>query len=224
MEGFAYPRRLNPLWKGLPKERKNQASYLRHYTVWTFFLLFITLCFIGWSWEVALHFMQTGEFANRGTLHGPWLPIYGMGGLIVMILCSRFRKKPVAEFITAIVLCGILEYCSGWFLEAKYHQRWWSYDGYFLNLHGRICAEGLLVFGVGCCAVVYLLAPAFDHMISGIKKEVLIGLCLVLGIAYGTDVLYSGKHPNMAEGAVEREAESEADSEAEKMISDMGAA
>ena len=52
----------------------------------------------------------------------------------------------------------------------------------------------------------------------------LIGLCLVLGIAYGTDVLYSGKHPNMAEGAVEREAESEADSEAEKMISDMGAA
>ena len=168
--------------------------------------------------------MQTGEFANRGTLHGPWLPIYGMGGLIVMILCSRFRKYPVTEFITAIVLCGILEYCSGWFLEAKYHQRWWSYDGYFLNLHGRICAEGLLVFGVGCCAVVYLLAPAFDHMISGIKKEVLIGLCLVLGIAYGTDVLYSGKHPNMAEGAVEREAESEADSEAEKMISDMGAA
>ena len=32
--------------------------------------------------------------------------------------------------------------------------RWWDYTGYFLNLHGRICAEGLLVFGIGGMAIV----------------------------------------------------------------------
>jgi uncharacterized membrane protein len=166
-------------------------------------ILFIAFCFAGWSWEVALHLIQTGQFANRGTLHGPWLPIYGTGGVLVLILCSRFRKQPVLEFFTAILLCGILEYTSGWYLETRYHQRWWSYDGYFLNLHGRICAEGLLVFGVGCCVVVYLIAPIFDYILSRAKTSVLIGTALVLAVVFNTDVIYSSAHPNMAEGAIE---------------------
>lgn len=213
MQGDAYPQRLSPLIDKKKEVRKGQFSYIRYYTVWVLILLFIGFCFIGWSWEVALHFMQTGEFANRGTLHGPWLPIYGSGGIVVMTLCSRFRKNPVAEFFSAIVLCGFLEYTSGWYLEMKYHQRWWSYDGYFLNLHGRICAEGLLVFGVGCCAVVYLIAPVFDHLISRVRQRILIVICAVLGAFYLTDVVYSGSHPNMAEGAIEVSAEDAAQPE-----------
>ena len=209
MQGLSYPQRLSPLWENRRASGQGNFSFIRSYTVWTLILLFISFCFIGWSWEVALHFMQTGQFANRGTLHGPWLPIYGSGGIIVLLLCSRFRKNPVAEFITAIVLCGVLEYVSAWSLEMKYHQRWWSYDGYFLNLHGRICAEGLLVFGVGCCAVVYFVAPAFDHMISKLNQKVIVALCVILGALYATDVIYSMGHPNMAEGAVESAAETE---------------
>ena len=105
--------------------------------------------------------------------------------------------------MTAVVLCGTLEYVSAWHLENKYHQRWWSYDGYFLNLHGRICAEGLLVFGVGCCVVVYLVAPAVDHLLSKVKQKGLIIICLILTTAYTSDLLYSREHPNMAEGAIE---------------------
>ena len=208
MAGETYPQWLCPHWPQKSLDRKkSQFSFLRNYTVWTLFLLFITFCFIGWTWEVALHFMQTGEFANRGTLHGPWLPIYGCGGIIVLILCSHFRKNPVLEFFTAVVLCGILEYTSAWYLEQKYHVRWWSYDGYFLNLHGRICAEGLLVFGVGCCAVVYLAAPLFDYLIAMLNHRLMIVICAVLFVLYFSDVFYSGQHPNMAKGAVEESAE-----------------
>ena len=203
MKGLAYPQRLSPLWKDRRSDRKGQFDFVCNYTVWTLILLFIFFCFVGWSWEVVLHLMQTGQFANRGTLHGPWLPIYGSGGVVVLVLCSRFRKNPVAEFFTAIVLCGAIEYLSAWGLETKYNQRWWSYDGYFLNLHGRICAEGLLVFGVGCCVVVYLVAPAFDHMLGKIRQKALIAVCLVLGLTFTADAVYSQVHPNMAEGAVE---------------------
>ena len=217
MEGKAYPQWLNPLWRKKEMEKKSDFHYLRNYSVWTLFLLFITFSFVGWSWEVALHFMQTGQFANRGTMYGPWLPIYGSGGIIVLLLCSRFRKNPVAEFFTAIGLCGILEYTTAWFLETKYHQRWWSYDGYFLNLHGRICAEGLLVFGIGCCVVVYLIAPLFDYILSKARTRILITVSLVLALIYGADVVYSGQHPNMAEGAIEAEtAETDTDTD-EKM-------
>ena len=222
MQQKAYPNRLNPLWRTKEMEKQGNFSYLRNYTIWTLFLLFITFCFIGWSWEVALHFIQTGELVNRGTLHGPWLPIYGTGGIIVMLLCSRFRKNPVAEFFSAVILCGVLEYVSAWSLEMKYHQKWWSYDGYFLNLHGRICAEGLLVFGVGCCAIVYIFAPIFAHMLSKIKSSVLITIAAVLAVAYGTDYIYSQKHPNMAKGAIEEETSGETETETERRPEESG--
>ena len=209
MDQKAYPSWLNPLWENTGIEKLGHFFFLRNYTVWTLFLMFMAFSMVGWSWEVALHFLQTGMYANRGTLHGPWLPIYGSGGIIVLMLCSKFRKKPVLEFITAVTLCGILEYFSAYMLEMKYHQRWWSYDGYFLNLHGRICAEGLLVFGVGCCAVVYLLAPIFDFLISRLNTKVLIGICAILAIVYVSDFVYSRAHPNMAKGAVEAVAEPE---------------
>ena len=220
MAGKAYPEWLNPLWPRKEIHKKGNVTYLRSYSVWTLFLLFISFAFVGWSWEVALHFIQTGLFANRGTLHGPWLPIYGTGGVIVLILCAKFRKKPVVEFFTAIALCGVLEYFSSVYLEMKYHQRWWSYDGYFLNLNGRICAEGLLVFGVGCCAVVYLVAPLFDAVLSRVKHQILIGACAVLGVAYVTDMIYSREHPNMAEGAIEAPVEAETEELTEQLLTE----
>ena len=70
----------------------------------------------------------------------------------------------------------------------------------------RICAEGLLVFGIGCCAVVYLIAPVFDFLLSKVKEKVLIGISLALAVLYGTDFVYSNMHPNMAKGAIEEEA------------------
>ena len=39
------------------------------------------MSFIGWFWEVSSHLMLYHSFANRGVLHGPWLPIYGVGGV-----------------------------------------------------------------------------------------------------------------------------------------------
>ncbi|MBO7709395.1 MAG: hypothetical protein J6S83_02940, partial [Lachnospiraceae bacterium] len=75
-------------------------------------------------------------------------------------------------------------------------------DGYFLNLHGRICAEGLLIFGIGCCTVVYVLAPLFDEMLSKIKIQILIGISIVVGAAYTTDLIYSLGNPNMSKGAI----------------------
>ena len=209
MDGTAYPRRLNPLWNQKKIPKPGSFSALRNYSVWTVFLLFILFSFIGWNWEVLLHYIQAGELVNRGTMKGPWLPIYGSGGVVVLLVCNRFRKNPVVEFFMSILLCGTLEYFAGWYLETTYHQRWWSYDGYFLNLHGRICAEGLLVFGVSCCVTVYLIAPVFDYLLSKIKSRILISVCVVLAVVFGADAVYSSIYPNMAKGAIERTADAE---------------
>ena len=57
-------------------------------------LIFFTFSVIGWLWEVSLHLFGDGVFVNRGFFHGPWLPIYGTGGILVIVLLKRFAKKP----------------------------------------------------------------------------------------------------------------------------------
>ena len=205
MDGLAYPQRLNPQRKIKGIRKQGNFSFLRSYTVYTLFLFFIIFSVIGWFWEVGLHYMSFGVLVNRGTMLGPWIPIYGFGGVFVLMLCSRFRKHPVREFFAAMIVSGVLEYIGGWMLETKFHERWWSYDGYFLNIHGRVCAEGLLAFGVLCTLVVYLVAPILDFLIMKIRHRVLVILCIVLAILFGIDLGHSMVHPNRAEGAVVNE-------------------
>lgn len=201
LEGKAYPERLYPLAMQEKQLRIESLHYVRHYSVWSLVMLFFIFAFVGWLWEVSLHLISDGVFVNRGVLHGPWLPIYGTGGVMILILLNKFRSKPVVEFITAIVLCGCVEYFTAYYLELTHDgQKWWDYTGYFLNLHGRICAEGLLVFGVGGMAIVYLVAPLLDNIIKQINRKILIPVCIVLLIAYVGDQRYSSVHPNTGEG------------------------
>ena len=78
--------------------------------------------------------------------------------------------------------------------------RWWDYTGYFLNLNGRICAEGLLTFGLGGLAIVYLLAPALDNLLSRIDTRKLTVVAVVLLAFYCVDQAYSAQHPNIGAG------------------------
>ena len=179
--GLAYPVKLCPAPTKEHKEKIPQVKYLRHYSLYSLVLMFILFAFVGWLWEVSIGLVQGGVFVNRGVLHGPWLPIYGTGATMILVVLARWRKKPVAEFFLAIVLSGAVEYFTSWYLEMMHGgMRWWDYTGYFLNLNGRICAEGLLVFGVAGVAVVYFLAPAIDGVIRRIKPAVAITLAAVL--------------------------------------------
>lgn len=195
-----YPSRLSPLYNPKHKHLAGSIFFLRSYTIWSLILMFFLFAFVGWLWEVSLYLIKSGVFVNRGTMLGPWLPIYGSGGIVCLVLMSRFRKKPVAAFAGSMVLCAILEYSSSYFLQANYGQRWWDYTGYFLNLNGRICAEGILVFGIGCMIVIYLVAPINDMIFSHISEKILIPIALVLSLIFCVDAVHSAGHPNSGSG------------------------
>ena len=195
-----YPVRLSPI----PMKDKNinigGLNAARSYSLLNLIMMFFIFCIIGWVWEVALCFIDEGVFVNRGTLHGPWLPIYGTGGVFILIVLKKLRKHPVAEFVAAVALCGTLEYISSWHLEMTKGQRWWDYTGYFLNINGRICAEGLLVFGLGGLAIVYLVAPTLNQLLDRINRKALLCVALVLLVSYIGDQVYSAQHPNSGHG------------------------
>lgn len=195
-----YPGRLFPMPNEKKDPRLEHVHYLRHYSIWSVVALFFAFCFIGWSWEVMLHIVEDGVFVNRGVNHGPWLPIYGTGGVMILVLLFRFRNRPGLEAISAITLCGVVEYFTHWLLEVTKGTKWWDYSGYFLNLNGRICAEGLLVFMLGGLAIVYALAPIIDNYLRKVNQKRLKSICIVLLVIFVIDVIYSSFNPNMGEG------------------------
>ena len=134
-------------------------------------------------------------------LHGPWLPIYGVGGTLVLIFLNKLRDKPAVQFISIIIICGIVEYFTSYFLEIAHNgEKWWDYSGYFLNLNGRICAEGLLVFGLAGMAAVYAIAPAIDDIIKKMNSRVVVTISIVLSSIFILDNIYSKSNPNKGDG------------------------
>lgn len=200
-EGRAYPKRLYEVSKSNKKKTVELIHYMRHYSVFSLIFMFFVFSFIGWTWEVSFHLITDGEFVNRGIMHGPYVPIYGFGGTLILVILNKLRKYPLLEFISAIVLCGFVEYFTAYYLETVNNgTKWWDYTGYFLNLHGRICAEGLLIFGIGGMLVVYLVAPLLDNLIRKMNSKVIITLCIVLSLIFFVDMGYSVKHPNKGKG------------------------
>ena len=200
MDGRAYPVRMNPLWNRETVSAAGRVSYLAPCTVWSLIAVFFAFCFFGWVWEVSLHLIETGEFVNRGTLYGPWLPIYGGGVALIAVLLYRFRKKPLLEAVLIVVLCGLLEYTTSWLLELRTGMRWWDYTGYFLNLNGRICGEGLAVFAVGGMASVYFAVPLIDEFVTRQKPKAVAAVCIALVLVFLCDFAYTRVVPHTGRG------------------------
>lgn len=198
--GKAYPQRLSPLWRKEAAALTGKVSYLSPSTPWALIIIFFVFCLIGWLWEVSLHLVADGVFVNRGFMHGPWLPIYGSGVLMISVMLFRFRRNPALEAAAVVVLCGIVEYATSAVMEQALGMRWWDYTGYYLNLNGRICAEGLAVFALGGLASVYFLVPVISAAADRVKPAVLITVCIVLLTCFTADLLYTRVHPNTGRG------------------------
>lgn len=182
---------------------KSRRYYNPYYSLKNYILMFFTFSFIGWLWEVLFHIISDGMLVNRGTMYGPWLPIYGFGGIIILILLKSLRERPILFFVCTMILAGIIEYSTAWYLDFFHHAKWWDYTGYFMNINGRVCLEGLLVFGFGGAAITYFIAPSLNTLYNRINYKISLTLCLILIIFYLCDFAYSSFNPNKGIGITE---------------------
>ena len=163
-------------------------------------LLFFSLAFWGWVWEVALYFFTEHAFINRGVYRGPYLPVYGAGGLLLYFLFRSRRRKPVGVFGLSALLCSALEYLTGFFLERRWGIRWWDYSNHLFNISGRICLAGAMLFGAGGVMLICVYVPFYEKIYLRIPKRWRIRLCFLLLAVFIADGCYSAMHPNVGYG------------------------
>ena len=139
-----------------------------------YFFCFTLYCILGWIYEVTLGLLYGWGFENRGFLFGPWLPVYGVGALLLVFLLSPVKEKkqsfgglpvtPLIVFLLTVLITTILEYITGAALWTIFQRRWWDYSGDFMNLHGFICPRTSLRFGLGGLFFLYVCQPCFERI------------------------------------------------------------
>lgn len=166
-------------------------------------ILFFVVSFAGWLWEVVLFRITEHEWINRGVYEGPYLPIYGAGGLLLWFLLHGLSRRPVWTFLLSAAICSVLEYFTSVFLEWKWGMRWWDYSGHFLNLNGRICLLGAVCFGLGGMALNCWLLPWYMRLYHRIPRKWRVILCAVFLAVFVLDVTYCAVRPNVGQGIAE---------------------
>lgn len=72
--------------------KKRLTAYLLLYN-----FIGYTVAVGGWLWEVLIFLVTEQRFVNRGFFHGPYLPVYGAGAVLLSVL---FYQKRIAVIVT----------------------------------------------------------------------------------------------------------------------------
>jgi len=157
---------------------------------------FISYAFIGWLYEVGLFLVRQHHFYNRGFLYGPYLPIYGFGGLVIYAVFKKLKEKPVKIgkvnirpllliiYIAAMAMA--VELLSTYICDL-FKVDWrelWTYEGQFMNFQGRIALKPGLYFGIIGVIVLYFVQPLIEKVKKSNNKILNIIIWLIILIFF----------------------------------------
>lgn len=129
------------------------------YSFMIWFSLFIIVSFLGWVMEMFYITIETKKISNRGFLLGPYCPIYGASSLLMVVCLQEYKNDMIVLFVMSVLVCSIMEYITGYFMEKIFKARWWDYSHMTFNINGRICLLNSMLFGVGAILLLKYIIP-----------------------------------------------------------------
>lgn len=161
--------------------------------IMTIFLVFLIACIIGWIYEIIFYRIDTGGFVKRGQGFGPWLPIYGVGSLLILLLTSKRKSSPVGVFLISALSTGVLELVVGWALFNFGNIRLWDYNieiWNWGNIGGYVCLRSILLFAVMGIVLYYFVYPKMSELTEKIKYSTLKAITIPLAILFSLDIIF----------------------------------
>lgn len=118
-----------------------------HYSIiqWLFFFYFY--CFFGWIFESTYVSIKSRKFVNRGFMRGPFLPIYGSGAIMMLVVSMPFQDNIFLTYIAGCIGATVLELVTGVVMEALFKVRYWDYSNQKFNYKGHICLSSTVAWG-----------------------------------------------------------------------------
>ena len=153
--------------------------------------------FFGWIYEFIFYFFDggTGEFYMQGGNFLPWINIYAIGAVLIILATQRFRKKPWVVFLLAIIVTGVLEFVSGWLVYTIGNgTRYWDYNTEIWNwgnIEGFVCLRSVLFFAVSALFLTYAVVPFCTFLAKRLSKRVFLILTISVFSIVMIDEIYN---------------------------------
>lgn len=172
-------------------KKKHTFAYGLNYS--KLFLLFVAGSVIGCIMETCFALVYVGHFEIRvGLVYGPFIPVYGLGAVLLTLALSRFYKS---SFIGLFVISGAIgatfEYFCSWIQEMLFGTISWDYSDMPFNIDGRTSLAYAVVWGILGVIWVRELYPAFSRLIEKIPVKIGYLLTLILTVFMVFNVVIS---------------------------------
>ena len=174
------------LFDGMPTEPRLFAGTL----LGTFAIAGI----FGFVYETLFYVLNDGYISRRGDSFGPWIGLYGLGSLLILLLCWRLRKKPWQVFLASALSTGVLELGVGWVLYEVFHMRAWDYNTEkwnWGNIGGYVCFRSVMVFALSGLLLIYVVVPLLIRLSRHMKPGAFFAVFGTLGILFAADIVYN---------------------------------
>ncbi len=167
---------------------------MEHRTGYTeMFFLFFAGSILGFLLEGIWRVIRTGSWENHSaTVYGPFCIVYGAGAAALYWISSRTDGMPVwKEFLIYAAVGALTEYLGSFLQEYVFGSVSWDYGGRFLNINGRICFSMTMMWGMLGLVFSRLCVPAVDRIFDMTADWPIKGLCVILSVLMGSDLLIS---------------------------------
>lgn len=137
--------------------------------------------------------IRTRKLTNRGFLRGPFLPLYGSGAIMMLVVSMPFRDNGFLVYLAGCVGATVLEYVTGILMETLFKVRYWDYSKYPLNFQGRVCIGTTLAWGLLTILLTRVLHVPVERAVLAIPHNVLLVVTLALTALIFADFALSFK-------------------------------
>ena len=161
------------------------------YTTGQWALLFYFYCLCGWAWESCYVSARQRRWVNRGFLHGPLLPIYGSGAIIILFAVIPVEDNLYLVWLFGMIAATALEYATGAAMERLFKVRYWDYSKQKFNLNGHICLTSSIAWGFFSILLVRFIHPPVGRLLARVPALVVDPAALALTAAFTADLVCS---------------------------------
>ena len=158
---------------------------------WLFFFYFY--CFFGWCFESSYVSLKKRQPVNRGFIRGPFLPLYGSGAVMMLLVSMPFQHNLLLTYIAGCIGATALEYVTGVVMEALFKVRYWDYSNQKFNFQGQICLSSTLAWGGLTILMTRVVHKPVEGLVFAIPEGVLSVVTFVLTIYIVADFTLSFK-------------------------------
>ena len=132
-----------------------------------------------------------GVFLNRSILLGPWIPLYGICGVLSVMMLHRFAKNPILAFCMNGLLYSVIGYISDFTVQMIWHADLHKISQYFRpSLLPPFFADAVFLGLIGCTCQ-YFIAPKWKQVTRKIPLWFLLCVCVLLGMLMLLDVFFA---------------------------------